>query len=406
MNDEGTLTAEIKEWEVGEGVCIAREGGIYGPYSVEEIRQYLASGEILPDDFAWRDGSLLEWARLRDLLIEMGVTPEPPPAPARPVYSHVAVWKFALLSFFTLGCYPLVWFYRNWRFVRERDESKILPLLRSILGAVFVFPLARDIGRSAGQLSTAAVVVIGVSYVALNACMRLSPPWDLLSFFSFVPLLFLVRAIDRINRAAGVRGPDYSRMGPSSIAALIVGLPLVLFALVGSVGPGRSEAQAVSSAPSAEARENYLRSARIIEPGEQVLRFSSSASGASETAGSLLSDRRVTTYARYGDRLVVDSARLDDVMLLEVKDASGNSRRTEVLVHTKGANIFRLHLAAADGADRAFLDALKARIGDVEMDPATAQKARAALDEINDVLKSSIHPKAAAAARAESGPAS
>ena len=56
-----------------------------GPFSAEQLRAMLASGEITPDTLAWREG-MSEWSRVSTVL----GPPPPPPAGVHPPLPHVA----------------------------------------------------------------------------------------------------------------------------------------------------------------------------------------------------------------------------------------------------------------------------------------------------------------------------
>ena len=55
------------------------------------------------------------------------------PNPAPPFFP-VSVAKMAILSFVTFNLYPVYWFYQNWRLVKMREGSDILPFWRAIFG--------------------------------------------------------------------------------------------------------------------------------------------------------------------------------------------------------------------------------------------------------------------------------
>ncbi len=57
---------------------IHRDGQQYGPYSLEEARDYLASGSLAPDDLAWHDGAA-DWIPLGSVT-ELAPAPQPEPA--------------------------------------------------------------------------------------------------------------------------------------------------------------------------------------------------------------------------------------------------------------------------------------------------------------------------------------
>ena len=44
----------------------------------------------------------------------------------------VSVTKLVVLSFCTLGVYPIYWFYINWKIIKEQEQVHILPFWRAI----------------------------------------------------------------------------------------------------------------------------------------------------------------------------------------------------------------------------------------------------------------------------------
>jgi hypothetical protein len=64
-------------------ILITRDGQQFGPYTLDDVNAYLASGELNADDMAWHDG-MADWLPLRS--IEGVVAPRisaPPPPSAR-----------------------------------------------------------------------------------------------------------------------------------------------------------------------------------------------------------------------------------------------------------------------------------------------------------------------------------
>ena len=60
-------------------IIISRDGAQYGPYTLQQVKDYLAAGNFLPNDFAW-DGKHFEWITVTEL-----VAGTPPPAPVKPL---------------------------------------------------------------------------------------------------------------------------------------------------------------------------------------------------------------------------------------------------------------------------------------------------------------------------------
>jgi hypothetical protein len=98
---------------------VTRGGQNYGPYTLEDLKNYVASGNILLTDLAKSD-DMADWVPVSQVL---GVAPAAPPAyqaPLAPAYptSNAAMypdspnlnWGLVLLfSFFTCGLFMFIW---------------------------------------------------------------------------------------------------------------------------------------------------------------------------------------------------------------------------------------------------------------------------------------------------------
>lgn len=64
---------------------VSRDGEQYGPYSIEDISQYVTEGRFASTDHAWKEG-MSEWVALHTMLPNTPPPPTtyaPPPPPAR-----------------------------------------------------------------------------------------------------------------------------------------------------------------------------------------------------------------------------------------------------------------------------------------------------------------------------------
>lgn len=102
---------------------VTREGQTYGPYSLEDLRRYVASGNVLLSDLAKSDDAA-EWVPVAQVL----GTSAPPPASPPPVYPAAPVnpygapavspypdppnlhWALVLvISICTCGVFSIIW---------------------------------------------------------------------------------------------------------------------------------------------------------------------------------------------------------------------------------------------------------------------------------------------------------
>ena len=45
----------------------------------------------------------------------------------------------------TLGIYELYWFYKNWKLIKQRTESNIMPFWRAFFGVIFCYSCFREV---------------------------------------------------------------------------------------------------------------------------------------------------------------------------------------------------------------------------------------------------------------------
>jgi hypothetical protein len=105
---------------------VSRNGQMYGPYTLEDLQRYVATGNILPTDMA-KSEDMPDWLPVAEILATVGATPPggpaaiPTPAYAAPsTYSQPSGIAYPdppnlnwglelLLGFLTCGFFVVVW---------------------------------------------------------------------------------------------------------------------------------------------------------------------------------------------------------------------------------------------------------------------------------------------------------
>lgn len=107
---------------------VSRNGQMYGPYTLEDLRRYVESGNVLPTDMA-RSDEAAEWVPVAQILgmeSAPGYAATPPYAAATPAYAAAPTYAAApgvgypdppnlnwglelLLGFLTCGLFVVVW---------------------------------------------------------------------------------------------------------------------------------------------------------------------------------------------------------------------------------------------------------------------------------------------------------
>lgn len=158
-------------------------------------------------------------------------------SPAR--YSPVRIDKFVILSLVTLGLYPVVWFYRNWRYIKTSEGMSIWPWARALFYPFWYYPMLKRLDVQGKGLLVAALfilVVIGnVPAVGLLDPDSLFDSFLILAFIILLTVLLLIPAVKAINdlhERSGTRPPSFGWRRRSA-AVLVLGLLVNAMAAVG-----------------------------------------------------------------------------------------------------------------------------------------------------------------------------
>ena len=284
-------------------------------------------------------------------------------------YYPVSTFKFGVMSVFTLGAYHIYWFYKNWCYVRERDQSGIWPFVRAFFGPLTYPLLLRDLNDEEAQLRdeelqlAAAPSVFGpwAGYLLTSSLWRLPglPGW--LGLLAFVPLLPALRRINALNGPASAAFASHSRWRVRHVLLLILAAPLLGLLIAGDAGLFPSDEVQPGSALSSADRA-FLQEA-ILKHGEDVLYFQAEYPFSRWDAGSLLTDQRVVAFRREPDtgKVHVQSATFSSIRSVTIEVGSALDV-TSVRVDKRSGAALVLRLSTSEGGDRLFVDELGRRL--------------------------------------------
>jgi hypothetical protein len=132
----------------------------------------------------------------------------------RQAYFTAGAMKFSLMSLTTFGIYEPYWFYRNWRIIRDREQSQISPFWRACFAPIWTFSMGSRLTKEAKDQNIPLglpVVALGVIYLLLNALWRLPDPYWLVTTLTFIPLLLFDFAARRLNGGGQLAEPAFAR---------------------------------------------------------------------------------------------------------------------------------------------------------------------------------------------------
>ena len=121
---------------------------------------------------------------------------------ANPIYFPVSLTKFAVMNFCTLGMYQFYWFYENWKFIRDREQSEVSPFWRTAFAFIYCYPLFEKIRSSAASLKIGqpfAVPLLATGWILSSFLGVLPDPYGLAFFLSFLFLIPVQQTANHIN---------------------------------------------------------------------------------------------------------------------------------------------------------------------------------------------------------------
>lgn len=152
---------------------VSRNGQIYGPYTLDDLRRYVSSGNVLPTDMVKSD-EMPDWIPVAQLLGGPQDTPyspypaTPTPAyPAAPMYGATAPYAAAaaggvypdppnlhwglvlLFSILTCGVFSMVWDLVQALWVKKVQPQSSVLIYYAFFAVLWLANLGGNVGRSA-----------------------------------------------------------------------------------------------------------------------------------------------------------------------------------------------------------------------------------------------------------------
>ena len=130
------------------------------------------------------------------------------------LFFPVSLTKLAVMSLATCGWYSIYWFYKNWKMIKDRENSDIWPVGRAFFAIFFWYALFKRVRDYEGQHDYPKLLAAGPLAIVLVLCAilpyLLPIPWNMLGFLSFLFLLVVQSHVNHINMTVA---PDHDPNG-------------------------------------------------------------------------------------------------------------------------------------------------------------------------------------------------
>jgi hypothetical protein len=144
------------------------------------------------------------------------------------------------MSICTLGLYVPYWFYWNGQRIERRTGESLSPFWRAFFSPFWGFSFLDRVRTHAmleGQRPWWDPGLLGLAYLLLSLIWRFPEPWWLLTLVAFVPLIPVVRTLERLNASHDALENDNREYSIANIFTLIFGGLAFLLVLIGTFLP-------------------------------------------------------------------------------------------------------------------------------------------------------------------------
>jgi hypothetical protein len=157
-----------------------------------------------------------------------------------PIYFPVSVPKMIVMSIASGGFYQLYWSYRNWKYIRQADDSTISPFWRALFVLFFHYFLIK---RVKADTSTRTVVLyspalLTVLYLLLLLAWQLPGFWRYVSYLDFLALLPVVQAVNSANEGRAFPWSMNTRFTGWNLALIALAIASLAIEVLEWVRPG------------------------------------------------------------------------------------------------------------------------------------------------------------------------
>lgn len=276
----------------------------------------------------------------------------------------VSPFKFVAMSICTFGIYEIYWSYKNWRFIKDRDGSNIMPFGRAFFYPLWHYSLLTELNKTLGSqvLSNGFVRgALAAGVLILNFTVRLPDPYWLLSMLTILCFLPAILAMRGQGTTNALRDRPKS-FHPSNLIAYLIGGPLFLLVSLSAIGflPSTS---VVTEDQMWDRDIAYLRDNEILGPGEKIAYFYSEGVFSIAEGGQFFSEKFVTSYYQdpISGEIYLDYVEFSRISDIDVAWAESALEDTIVTITTNDDYQFDLWVSAENAGDHVFVEEMRKR---------------------------------------------
>ena len=161
---------------------------------------------------------------------------------AQPPFFAVSITKLVVMSICTFGMYELYWFYQNWKRVKQREGTNIVPWARAFFGIFFCYALfehVRDFDSEGGEHADLAAGPLAAGWIITTLLSRLPDPYWLVSLAAVVFVVPVQLQMNEINATMVPTHDPNARFSAANWVGAVLGAILCVLGVAGTFITGR-----------------------------------------------------------------------------------------------------------------------------------------------------------------------
>lgn len=284
------------------------------------------------------------------------------------IFFPVSLVKLTVMWLLTFGFYGAYWFYKNFRYIKEKENNASMPVARGIFYSFWYFPLWAKLKNDCderfdkphlpGKSLTVILAVAFFATVFVGNADALMVPALLVSACLVLPLANYIQFIN---------GPDSKALSGNSkwkvrhFLLAILSIPVFILSIGSEIGFLPSDS-VIKGSRILSSDTTVMQRRGIISPADKIELFYSDAFLAIGDDGNGFTQRHVFSYWKEEDGSVSQEQavykEIDDIQVEWKTEFGGNSI---VTIQRKDGSQFLLFVSNTDSKDRLFVKTLKER---------------------------------------------
>jgi hypothetical protein len=165
----------------------------------------------------------------------------PPPIPmGQPLFFPVSPLKLVIMSTVTFGIYEIYWFYKNWKLIKQRTESDIMPFWRALFGVFFCyscFKEIKEVSKTQGVVFPSSPGLLATVWIVLTIASRLPDPYWLVCLVAPLVLIPIQKVVNNLNAVVAPSHNPNVRFSAWNIVGIVFGMIWLILVFISTFFP-------------------------------------------------------------------------------------------------------------------------------------------------------------------------